>query len=129
MADKTLFQKMFLKPGMKFAVVDMPPACEPLYQNLPTGVEILSLPAEQLDVLQVFVRNEKELRERLIELKPLLKPAGFMFVCYPKVTSGVPTDINRDSIWKIAAENGLGIIANISVDETWTALRFKIIPS
>jgi hypothetical protein len=43
-------------------------------------------------------------------------------VAYPK---GNRADINRDSVWPILAEHGLRPIAQVSVDEVWSALRFR----
>jgi hypothetical protein len=43
-------------------------------------------------------------------------------VLYPK---GNKADINRDSLWPIVGEHGLRPITQISVDDTWSALRFR----
>lgn len=45
-----------------------------------------------------------------------------MWIAYPK---GNRTDINRDSIWKRAEELGWTLNANISLGDTWSAVRIK----
>lgn len=129
MSEKTLFQKMFIKAGMKFTAISIPSELESIYQNNLTDVQFFREPVVDLDIIQVYVMNENELRSRLVELKPYLKPVtGVIWISYPKGTSPVPTDINRDSIWKIAREYGLTVNNQVAVDETWSALRFKNIP-
>jgi hypothetical protein len=48
-------------------------------------------------------------------------------VSYPKGTSKVNTDINRDTIGLYAQSIGLQPVAMISIDDTWSALRLKIV--
>ncbi|WP_326709937.1 hypothetical protein OG758_11735 [Streptomyces sp. NBC_01474] len=42
-------------------------------------------------------------------------------------TVGVKADVNRDSLWWILAEDEMHPIAQIAVDETWSALRFRML--
>lgn len=42
-------------------------------------------------------------------------------------TVDVNADINRDSLWRILAEYEMRPIAQITVDETWSALRFRML--
>ncbi|MFW9980338.1 MAG: hypothetical protein ACFFE3_00300 [Candidatus Thorarchaeota archaeon] len=44
---------------------------------------------------------------------------------YLKGTSKMKTDINRDTIWKYAKGLGLKAVHQISIDETWSAMRFR----
>jgi hypothetical protein len=126
MSGNDLFQKMFVKPGMKFLVVGLPQELQALYDQVPDGLSLLFQPELEADVIQVFVKNEQELRTRLEELPQYLKkPSGILWISYPKGTSGVSTDINRDSLWPIAASFQFSPNRQVSVDDVWSALRFK----
>ncbi len=59
--------------------------------------------------------------------KASLKPGGLLWLTYPKGTSQFKVDINRDSIRAYAESNGFKTVAMISVDETWSALRLKVV--
>lgn len=48
-----------------------------------------------------------------------------MWVAYPKTTSGVATDLTRDVGWATMNEAGWGVVSQVAVDATWSALRFK----
>jgi ribosomal protein L25 (general stress protein Ctc) len=50
-----------------------------------------------------------------------------LWVTYHKGTSGVTTDINRDTIAAYARTQGMHAVAQIAVDENWSALRLSIV--
>ena len=60
-------------------------------------------------------------------LKPSLKPQGLLWVTYPKGTSKMKVDVNRDIIREYSETIGLKTVAQIAIDETWSALRLKIV--
>jgi hypothetical protein len=53
-----------------------------------------------------------------------LAPAASLWIAYPKTTSGVMTDLTRDAGWGPVERAGFGGVAQVAVDETWSALRF-----
>ncbi len=69
--------------------------------------------------------SAKELQQRLPKLKSKLQPGGLLWVTYPKGSSKIDSDINRDSIYNFAATVGLQGVAMIAVDDDWSAFRFK----
>ena len=78
------------------------------------------------DLAQVFVSSKKELETSLKKIKSSLKPSGLLWLTYPKGTSKVKTDINRDIIREYVEANGFKTVSLISVDDTWSALRLKV---
>ncbi len=94
---------------------------------LPPNVTVLAEPIKSVDFIQVFVTSKKELEEQLNKLKSFLSPKGLLWVTYPKGTSKIKTDINRDIIYQFAQSIRLKGVAMISVDDTWSAMRFKIV--
>lgn len=91
---------------------------------------MLTEPSLPVDLIQVFVTKRKEFDEQLPKLKSFLKPKGILWITYPKGTSKMAREskvkINRDIIWKIAEPLGLRPVAMISVDDSWSAMRLKI---
>jgi predicted CoA-binding protein len=125
-SDKTVAEKLMIKPGRRVLFVNPPLDYAALLGGLPDGVAVLAGPNEAADVVQVFVASRKELDEELPRLKGALKPNGMLWVTYHKGTSKVKTDINRDTIAAYAKSIGLTAVAMISVDEDWSALRLKV---
>ena len=58
------------------------------------------------------------------EAMPLLKKNGSMWVSWPKGTSGIKTDINRESVRDYLLKTGLVDIKVAAVDDQWSALKF-----
>ena len=127
MSDKPIAQKLYIRPGNKFLLVNPPQGYIDQLGELPPGVIILSDSSCLVEVIQVFVADCGELEAQLLRLKELLDPQGMLWVTYHKGTSRVKTDINRDTINAHAQTIGLQGVAMISIDEDWSALRLKII--
>lgn len=58
------------------------------------------------------------MESQLPKLKTLLKPKGLLWVSYPKGTSKVKVDINRDSIREYGQSIGLEAVALVALDDT-----------
>lgn len=127
MSDKSIAQKLFIKPGNKYLLVNPPPGYIAQMGQLPEGTILLSDSSCLVEVIQVFVTNRLELEAQLSRLKDLLAPKGMIWVTYHKGTSKVKTDINRDTINAYAGNLGMQGVAMISIDEDWSALRLKLI--
>ena len=48
-----------------------------------------------------------------------------LWLSYPKRSSKVETDLSRDVGWEVVADAGLRPVTQVSIDETWSALRFR----
>ena len=94
---------------------------------LPAKVTILTEAKGLVDLAQVFITSKKEMEATLKKLRASLKPGGLLWLTYPKATSKVKVDINRDSIRKYVEASGFKTVALVSVDDTWSALRLKVV--
>ncbi len=127
MSDKSVADKLLIKPGQKVLLVNPPKGYRALLGEIPKGVTVLKEAPEAVDLIQVFVGSREDLEEQLPRLKPLLASKGLLWVTYHKGTSKQKSDINRDSIAAYAGTIGLQAVAMISVDEDLSALRLKIV--
>lgn len=125
MSEKTVAQKLFIKEGMKVVFVN-PPQGYQARLKLPKNVTVLKEATAPIDFIQVFVANRNELEEQLPKLKKMLSPKGMLWVCYYKGTSKTKTDIHRDTINAYAHTIGLVGVSLISIDDDWSAMRFKV---
>jgi hypothetical protein len=126
MPDKTLAQKLFIKEGMTVLLVNAPSGYATKLGKLPSGASIVKQTATPVDFVQVFVANRKELEEQAAKVKKLLRPNGMLWICYLKGTSKTKTDINRDTLHAAAQKFGLLGVSLISIDDDWSAMRFKM---
>jgi hypothetical protein len=126
MSESPLAQNMYLKPGHRVLVKNAP---EGFIENqpspLPDGAEISTSARGQFDAAQFFVKSQAEFRKLIPQLVKLAKDDRLIWVAYPKQTSGVKTDLNRDRMMEICAGSGIRGVAMISIDETWSSARFR----
>lgn len=127
MSDKSVAQKLQMKPNLTALFVNAPRDYEVKLGRLPEGVFVIKKVHGRIDFIQVFVNSKQELEEQIPRLKNILAPEGMLWVTYHKGTSPVKTDINRDEIAAYARSVGMQAVAQIAIDDDWSALRLKTI--
>jgi hypothetical protein len=115
----TLSKKFQLKAGQSLMLVN-PPAG---YENF-LASEAIHV-SESADAVLLFVNS-------LAELEQIVPPAfrsssedALVWVAYPKGSSGVKTDLNRDKLWDALKTTGWRPVRQIAMDHIWSALRFR----
>ena len=124
MSEKTVPEKLQVKPGRIFKVIGQPPQVTDLLAELPSFAKFAG-ESEPADVLLVFIKTMEELGRLLPLNAKLLKPDGITWLAYPKKTSGITTDLNRDIIWAYINTLGWTGVSMISIDNTWSGFRLK----
>lgn len=114
--DSELAKKLNLKSGMTVRIVSPPDDVD--LSLLPVGK------SDNADGVLIFVRtlaDVERLGEKAIEAA---RNGKVTWMAYPKARQ-LGTDLNRDILWQ--AMRGRGIEANrqISIDDVWSAMRFK----
>jgi hypothetical protein len=109
-------------------VIAEPPAGFELL--LPPDVELaLEFPSrlEGGDAVLAFVLDSGQVEQLASILKRRLPKTGEarLWVAYPKGGSGHDTDLSRDRGWEKLRALGLAAVAQVAVDTTWSALRFR----
>ena len=128
MVDTSLIKKLGIKPKHRVNILNAPEGySEQIGTLLSADVELFTTPtsAGNFDVVLQFVRNKAEVEKDTPEAIRQVKPGGLLWVSYPKQSSKVPTDINRDILWKIFPNSEWRPVTQISIDEIWSALRFR----
>ncbi|GAB3541698.1 YdeI/OmpD-associated family protein [Pontibacter brevis] len=77
------------------------------------------------DAVQLFVQSKEELEKFRPQAIAVLKPGALLWIAYPKKTSGIKTNLNRDNGWETILALGYSGVRQIAIDETWSALRFR----
>ncbi len=127
MSSKPIPNKLQIKENYKILLINEPEGYRSLLGTLPSNATITSSHSGPVDLIQVFATSKEELESQLNGLKAILTPKVLLWVTYPKGTSKVKTDLNGDVIATYAKTIDLQAIAMVSIDQTWSALRLKII--
>ncbi len=99
MSSKWVYQKLRMKEGSSVLVLNSTGDYEKLIGRLPRDTDLLKAPQVEVDFVHLFVSNRDELEQNIDIALKAVKYDGLLWISYPKGSSGVETDINRDSIW------------------------------
>jgi len=74
----------------------------------------------------IFVKTISEVEQFTPVVLHNLMADGVLWYCYPKKSSkNFKSDLTRDSGWKALNDSGLYGIRVVSVDDDWSAMRFR----
>jgi hypothetical protein len=121
-----LARKLSLKDGLRMWSEGMPATVRAEIEAEGIAIELLPEPVAPVDAAHVFVTTRAALEDAVVRLLPLLAPAGFLWVSWPKKASRVPTDITEDVIRDVALPLGLVDVKVCAVDATWSGLKLVI---
>ena len=127
MADTPLIKKLGIKPKNRVVILNAPEGYREQLGTLPADAELVTTvtPTGSFDVVQLFARNKAELdRDGMMAIQAI-RPGGILWISYPKQSSKVTTDLNRDVLWKVFPDKEWRPVTQISIDEVWSALRFR----
>jgi hypothetical protein len=127
MPDKTIAQKLQIKPNRTVLFVNAPKGYEARIAPLPEGVFVMKKPTGHVDCIQLFVDSRNDLERWVPELKKHVGSAGLLWVTYRKGAPGAETGVSRDSIHEYAHSVGMQAVAQIAIDDDWSALRLMIV--
>lgn len=114
--DSELAKKLNLKSGTKTRVVAQP-----------KGVDLAGLSmtdAAAADGVIVFVHSLAEVETLGSEAVDAARAGKITWMAYPKAKQ-LGTDLNRDILWKAMQRRGIEANRQVSLDDTWSAMRFR----
>ena len=121
-----LAKKLSLKDGMRVWRFAMPETVAREIAAVEPGLQLIDRPAPGIDAAHLFVQERGDLERQLNLLYPLLDPAGFIWVSWPKKASKLESEISEDVIRKIALPMGLVDVKVCAVDDVWSGLKLMI---
>ena len=124
MSEKTIAEKLLLKPGRKLKLIHPPTGYLENLGELPAFAKIVSI-SEPADVVQLFIRSYAELEVELPKARELIQPMSIFWVSYPKQPGPIRTDIDREILIEYARLRNWKDNGMISINNTWAAMRFR----
>lgn len=118
-------QKLGIKEGSRVALIGAPAGFASALAPLPAKVKLTHrLGPPPLDVILFFTSRAAELEKRFSSLAGALAANGGLWVAWPKMASGVPTDLTGNVVREIGLTAGLVDNKVCAVDDVWSGLRF-----
>lgn len=118
--------KLRIKPGGDVLILNSPEGMIDVL-NLPESVSVTTFRSRGccFDCIILFAGNQAELNLHFPEIPAQIHPGGLVWICYPKKSSGISTDLSRDKGWNIPRDRNFQMVSVVSIDRTWTATRWK----
>lgn len=120
-APRTVAQKMGIKPGSRAHFRTAPTSIEASLQlpqlDIPPGLD------GQFDYLHLFTTTQASMGTDFPVLQEHLAHGGMLWVSWPK-SKQHGTDLSLPTVIRIGYSHGLVESTCLSVDETWSALKF-----
>ena len=124
--SQTLFEKLQLADEKNLLIQGLPSSIEKQFCKLSFAKNMTPLlKTRKIDFALVFAVNENQLNGILRDVMPALKEDSKFWVAYPKITSKIATDLNRDSSWQQLTSAGYETCNEVVLDHVWSAARFS----
>jgi len=118
-----LINKLGIKSGFNVVFVNAPAGFADTL-DLPKDVVVRATARTPLDFVLLFVKSEKELKQKFSLLAAKLKPAGMLWISWPKKSSGVQSDLSENIVRDIGLAKGMVDIKVCAFDDVWSGLKF-----
>lgn len=124
MTESPLAKKLLVRADCRILVLNAPEAYVERLEPLPEGARVSTDAASgRFDQVHLFVGHRSALERDAGTALGALEPGGILWACYPKGAPGA--DLNRDRGWKALWDRGWQQVSQVSVDDRWSALRFR----
>jgi len=121
-----LFKKLGIKEGFLIQVYNTPKKYLDFFHEFPEGVEIANSDQEKesVDFIHIFATTEVALSEAFSLARPTLKKNGILWISWPKKSSKIPSEIDKNFVRNYGLENGLVDVKVAAVDNDWSGHKF-----
>jgi hypothetical protein len=121
----TVLKKLRIKDDMSVQLLNAPGDYEQIIESATSELSLIDVQDNTADCVHLFVKDFAEFNTHLPRALKAIKHDGLFWISYPKGTSKIKTDINRDSMWKASADFGIRPVSQVSLGDIWSAVRFR----
>lgn len=124
--SQTILDKLQLKKEKNILIQGLPSSIEKQFNKLSFAKNLTPLlRSRKIDFALVFAVSEIQLNAILDDIMPALKEESKLWVAYPKLTSKITTDLNREGSWNKLVHADYENVEQVSLDHVWHAVNFK----
>lgn len=123
---QTVFEKLQYEDEKNLLVQGLPSSIEKQFSKVSFAKNMTPLlRSRKLDFALIFAVNENQLNSILKDIMPSFKDQTKFWVAYPKPTSKIVTDLNRERSWCQLTDNGYESSSTVELDHVWIASRYE----
>src|SRR5205814_7176233 len=106
MSNQSLFEKLQLKDEKNLLIQGLPSSIEKQFAKLSYAKNVTPLlKSRKIDFALIFAVNRQQLCNILNDVFPALHNESKLWIAYPKLTSKIASDLNRDCSWHVLSDN------------------------
>lgn len=126
MSQLSILEKLSLKEEKNLLIQGLPSSIEKQFAKLSFAKNVTPLlKSRKIDFALIFAVNENQLNTILKDVLPALHMKSKLWVAFPKTTSKIASDLNRDCNWYLLSTNSYESVEQVDLDHVWSALWFK----
>lgn len=123
--SQTILEKLNLKNEKNILIQGLPSSIEKQFNKLSFAKNLTPLlRTRKIEFALIFAVSEHQLNGILDDILPALRDDSTLWVAYPKVTSKISTDLNRESSWHKLTSMGYEGSDQVSLDHVWQSVNF-----
>jgi len=122
----SLLEKLQLQDEKTILIQGLPSSIEKSFLKLSFAKNVTPLlRSKKIDFALVFAVNQNQLNGILKEVLPALSANSKFWIAYPKASSKIVSDLNREGSWQFVCQCGFESTDEVVLDHVWTAARFE----
>ncbi len=123
---QSMIEKLNLKDEKNVLIQGLPSAIEKQFSKLPYAKNVTPLlRTRKIDFALLFAIHQNQMCAILSDVFPALHLDSKLWIAYPKATSKIVSDLNRDCSWQVLFDHDFEIDSQIALDHVWMAICFK----
>jgi hypothetical protein len=125
--ENLFLKKLQVKSGDVIKVIDAPEQAAAIFGNIPSDIVLKYDEEAHFNVLIAFTISKDQLDKQIQNILKHIDAKTIIWIFYPKKSSKIKSDLDLMKSWEELDTFGLTPCASAAVNETWTALRLKLI--
>jgi hypothetical protein len=121
-----LAKKLGIEAGDRVTLIAAPEGFNDELAPLPDDVVLTTRLTPKPAVVLAFFTRRTALEKRLRAMEDAVRPAGSLWIAWPKRSSGVATDIDENLLREVILPTGFVDNKVCAVTEVWSGLRFVL---
>ena len=125
MTISPLAKKLRFAPNQQVLIINPPLGYTDELGGLPEETTLVFAPQGKYPLVQLFIENSGDFKRLGPTALSAVEYDGVFWICYPKRSAKVATDLSRESMWDLFVGSGLRPVSQVSINQVWSAVRFR----